>query len=478
MEKEYDCVIIGAGIAGLFAGNMLIESGKKVLVIEKNSFAGGYFSKINLKGQLIDSTVSYYLGMEKRSPLLKFLNELNLCPKLQFTKVNTADLYIFPDFEFKLECDSDIFRSKIEKAFPSELHNIDIFFKSMLHIHNAFSKLGGLSSLIENEMVKKHLGSTYDHFLNSLFEDKILKAILSARVFGSNVSMLTMLSYLGKILYGGLFQETNGQDIANVLYENLLKNNIEVYLNTKANSIGIKNKKAKYVQIESKKIKTDLIVSAMDMSKLLCEMITPIGNENNEKQLITKEKSLSSITLYLVVKKLPEKILAEKPSRIYLFEDFDIINLYKRKENNFFELTNGMKINIEDVESIDFTEKNSYNLRVECDVKNSSIPNNITRKSIENSILYVLKNKLNIQTKDILQTLLWLPSDFENLSGCTDGAGSGWSPNTNFWDSGKYVKQIANNLIQIGCWDKYGSGIFPIYLSSKQITSKIELKST
>lgn len=36
MDNNYDAIIIGAGIGGLVAGNILAKNGQKVLILEKN----------------------------------------------------------------------------------------------------------------------------------------------------------------------------------------------------------------------------------------------------------------------------------------------------------------------------------------------------------------------------------------------------------------------------------------------------------
>ena len=40
MDKAYDVIVVGAGVAGLGAAGILARAGKKVLVLEKNSTRG------------------------------------------------------------------------------------------------------------------------------------------------------------------------------------------------------------------------------------------------------------------------------------------------------------------------------------------------------------------------------------------------------------------------------------------------------
>ena len=40
MPNEYDVIVVGSGIAGLFCANALLDQGKKVLLLEQHHMPG------------------------------------------------------------------------------------------------------------------------------------------------------------------------------------------------------------------------------------------------------------------------------------------------------------------------------------------------------------------------------------------------------------------------------------------------------
>ena len=54
-KDKYDVICIGAGMAGLVAGNFLAKKKKDVLVLEQHSIPGGYVSGFKRKGYYFDS---------------------------------------------------------------------------------------------------------------------------------------------------------------------------------------------------------------------------------------------------------------------------------------------------------------------------------------------------------------------------------------------------------------------------------------
>lgn len=88
-----DVVIIGAGIAGLSAAYTLKNAGYRVLVLEKNSHAGGLIQTIRDQDYLCELGPNTFLPSAK--PLLNLVSKLGLDPELIQNAADHSRRYIF-----------------------------------------------------------------------------------------------------------------------------------------------------------------------------------------------------------------------------------------------------------------------------------------------------------------------------------------------------------------------------------------------
>ena len=472
-NKKYDCIVIGAGISGLLTANLLAHKGKKVLVLEKNNYAGGYFARFKPADYEMDYAVSYFLGVEDNSTLSRFLKDIQLPDSLEFVKVPVADHYIFPDLEFELKSDYDSLKGDLCALFPHEAKGVGTFFDVLKYVYYSFLKLKSSKAMSEDVLMRPYLMKSYAVYLDDLFTDKRLKAILSARVFGSNVSMITMVSYLGKLIFEGLFQEKNNQSITRALTNSLQAMGADIVYNSLVESVIVEDNYCKSVIADNLEYEADFVISTCDMTNMFCSMITPQAPDKIRERLQNRPKSLSSISLYLVMSSLPGKIKNIQASRIYLFSDYDIVENYKRKEQGILDVQNGIKINIQNIMDPDFKHKTAYVMRAEIDTSYITPIIAGDKENITQQIIGVLEDRLQINRKYILESTIFFPEDFARMTLSSMGAASGWAPDSSFTDFSNFQTGIAHNFFQVGCWDKYGSGIFPIFLSAKEAVNKL-----
>ena len=82
--NDFDVIVVGAGLGGLFAATFLSQTGKRVLLLEKHNVHGGYASSF-LRGRFEFDVALHELsgvgGEETRGPLWAFLNALGVAPR-------------------------------------------------------------------------------------------------------------------------------------------------------------------------------------------------------------------------------------------------------------------------------------------------------------------------------------------------------------------------------------------------------------
>lgn len=462
--EKYDCIIMGAGIGGLLTATILASAKKRVLLLEKNSFTGGFYSRFRLQQYPVDYAVSYFLGLEEDGLLRDFFRQVGI--EAHFKRVDTPDLYIFPDLNFLLPSDPIELKKSLEEMFPQEIKGICSFIST---IENLYVTYGKSSFLYLNPAYTKNINDRYFDYLDHVFQDERIKAILSARVFGSDVGMITMLTYLRKILLGGIYQEVHNENLPALLESKILENKGTILYNHVVESVLTENKHVCKIVANGKEFEADHYISACDMKKMFCEKIDVVP-VNARKTLFSRKTSLSSISLFLIVRRIPSLLARQRVTRVYIYNAYDLRKLYQEKENGVLNMMNGIKINIPDVLNENFGNKENYTLRVEVDI--AAGKKELDRDRIKEELIGVLCTKLGLIPENILSSLILLPNDFENLCHTTNGAASGWNPE-NYWNTSIFEDYVADNFYQTGCWDKFGSGIYPILLSAKRVAKKI-----
>lgn len=123
--KHFDCVIIGAGMAGLASGIRLALAGKESIILERHNASGGLNSFYSIDGHKYDvglhALTNYVPKGTKGSPLTKLLRQLripydalDLSPQIQ-SKIH------FPDCHLNFNNDFSYLESQVAAQFPNDI---------------------------------------------------------------------------------------------------------------------------------------------------------------------------------------------------------------------------------------------------------------------------------------------------------------------------------------------------------------------
>lgn len=142
MKNHYDIVIIGSGMAGLVAANILAREGKSVCVLEKNNQYGGNLQTFVRERTIFDTGVHYLGGLSEGQNLYRYFDYLNILDELDFKQLNEDgfDIITFDNdkTEYPHAQGYDNFAKRLAELFPEEEEAIRTYCTKMREICDEF----------------------------------------------------------------------------------------------------------------------------------------------------------------------------------------------------------------------------------------------------------------------------------------------------------------------------------------------------
>jgi all-trans-retinol 13,14-reductase len=291
-EKNYDVVMIGSGIGGLVCGCFLAKRNKKVLIIEKNNYVGGYCTSFERRGFKFNSFVRGFVGLGKGGILQKIFSELNVLDSISILRPPIYDLIQLPGVKLGLHNNPQDTLNELINQFPAEENSIRNFFSFLLSEDMPFKAY-------------KYRKSSFKEVIDEFFKDPKLKFLFNVlRIDSGHDASLTLalddlMLIKGNLVDGGYFPAGGMQSLPNALLDCFMKNGGTVLLNTEVKKIIIKGRIAKGVVDSNENfISANTIVSNADAT-LTYEKL--IGLPYLKKSIIKKIKAMKPSTALFVM---------------------------------------------------------------------------------------------------------------------------------------------------------------------------------
>ena len=190
----WDAIVIGSGISGLTAATALSRRGRRVLVLEQHSVAGGLTQRFMRQEWSFATGVHYVSGVgPDPGPAGQFGRLLHWLTDgaLEFASCgNPYDIVRLPGFEFGIAHPETAYRQALHARFPTQQAAIDRWFEEMsASRHAAYSLLAlrGMPPLLawglrlwRGAEVRRFSERTLAQALAPI-EDARLRAVLGAR---------------------------------------------------------------------------------------------------------------------------------------------------------------------------------------------------------------------------------------------------------------------------------------------------------
>ena len=192
-EGEYDALVIGSGIGGLGVAALLARrAGKRVLVLERHTTAGGFTHVFKRKGYDWDVGLHYVGEVHREDSTLRRLFDEITDGRLQWQAMGDVyDTVIVGDHRFEYVAGRTAWRDRMVESFPAEEAAIDRYLELVTAtIRGARSYFGakalpGPMAAVAGPFMRRgflrHASRTVAEVLDELTDDQLLKTVLTTQ---------------------------------------------------------------------------------------------------------------------------------------------------------------------------------------------------------------------------------------------------------------------------------------------------------
>jgi prolycopene isomerase len=287
--EPYDCLVIGAGLAGLCSAALLARAGWRVLVCEKQARPGGCCISFWRKGYRFDVSVQSYSGCAPNGTIGSLLSQLGVAEDIEFLRLDPAREYLFPDRTVWLPASLKAYRESLIEQFPAERSGITGYFALQKTVFEEIRRLPTeipLTRAARFERDYPHLTTyrkaTLAEVLDSHVSDAKLRTILAVRsayfaLPPSQVSFLAVSNMEMNYFLEGVYVARGGaQALTNVFVEALRRHGGELACRAEVRQIRQEDGRVVAVRLtDGREIAARRVVAAMLPTTVFADMLTP-----------------------------------------------------------------------------------------------------------------------------------------------------------------------------------------------------------
>jgi len=192
-EGTYDAIVIGSGIGGLSVAALLAKhDGRRVLVLERHTTAGGFTHTFSRKGYEWDVGL-HYIGQVGRGSMLRGLFDEVTDGALEWAPMGEVyDTVVIDGERWEYVAGRDAWRERMLEYFPDEKEAIDSYLDRVREAIGssqgffAEKAVPALVALLAGPWMRRrflrHADRTVGEVLDGLTDNPTLKAVLCAQL--------------------------------------------------------------------------------------------------------------------------------------------------------------------------------------------------------------------------------------------------------------------------------------------------------
>ncbi|WP_338039218.1 NAD(P)/FAD-dependent oxidoreductase [Maribacter litopenaei] len=328
MKEKYDVVIIGSGMGGLVAANIMAREGLSVCVLEKNNQFGGNLQTFVRDRTIFDTGVHYIGGLAPGQNLYRYFDYPGILEGLHLKKMNRDgfDIITFDNDEvaYPHAQGYDNFIDQLAKQFPQERKAIESYCKKLREICHKFP----LYNLEEGKPYGNDpelFQQSAKDYIDSITQNEKLRAVLA----GSNllyagdpdktplyVHALSINSYIESAYRCA----DGGSQITKLLVRRLKENGGEVYKHSEVTHMTCVDRKLESVTIkDGRKVTGDIFISNIEPKHTLRMIGEEHFRKSYNRRIQDMESIISAFSIHIVLKPKTFKYLNKN---YYHFKDY------------------------------------------------------------------------------------------------------------------------------------------------------------
>lgn len=290
IEKNYDVIVVGAGLAGMTLANKMARDGRSVLLLESHNKLGGFATwfKRNEGEHIFDVSLhGFPVGMIKTCRKYWSREISDRIHQLKSVR------YLNPQFEVETDFTKEHFIKVLIEKFGVAPTTVQAFFDELANM-NFYDN----SKMTNGELFEKYFPGRND----------ITRFLLEPIVYanGSNLED-PAISYgivFSNFMSKGVYIFQGGTDtMISMMREELLKNGVDIQMQARVEKILVEDKKTTGVVVKGHTIKSRAVVSN---SNLLTTVHKMVGDEHFSAEFVKKAKAVrlntSSCQVYMGIK--------------------------------------------------------------------------------------------------------------------------------------------------------------------------------
>ena len=356
LPEHVDVAIIGAGPGGLMCAAYLAQNGHRVACFDGHYVAGGCATQFE-RGQSgarynFDVGLHYVgdCGPEGTIPtLLRGLDiELDWLP----LDPDGFDTLIYPDLEFRIPANHNLYRERLLEHFPEEKKGIDRYMRFLFdtfemgnRMERAEGKITpqlGLRTLLKHRSLIRYQNKTLESLFDQCTQNPKLRAVLAGQhgdyaLPPSRVSAILHAGLANHYFKGAFYPRGGGQVLANRIAEHVEESGGTIHLRKTIRKILIEDDVAVGVVAEDAKgntqeVRANIVVSNADLKKTLMELIGP---SHLPRDWVTKGKSLEMPSgIFMTCLGVENGLGANaRNANYWAFDGYDIESFYQPQQS-------------------------------------------------------------------------------------------------------------------------------------------------